>query len=228
MKRTTLGWFVLLLCITLVSFASAQTRPAAGPTQTPARPAQTPAGPAQAPAGSGSAPGAIPPLPGTARNTEPPSYIIQPNDVLRIYVWKDEALSQPRTLVRPDGRISINLVQDIQAAGLSPVQLKLKLEEKLREWVDVPNVTVIVDTIQPIEVYMMGNVATPGVLRNPTPLTIVQALGTAGGFSEYADKEGVMIIRGKDRIKFNFEDFIKRKIDKDNVMLMSGDVVWVP
>jgi polysaccharide export outer membrane protein len=226
MNRTTLGWLVLLLCITLVSFASAQTLPAAGSTQTPARSAQTPAGSTQAPAGS--APGAIPPVPGTNRTAEPPSYIIQPNDVLRIYVWKDEALSQPRTLVRPDGRISINLVQDIQAAGMTPVQLKLKLEERLKEWVDVPNVTVIVDTIQSYEVYMMGSVAHPGVVRSVIPLTIVQALGSVGGFSEYADKEEVTIIRGKDRIKFNFDDFIKRKIDKDNVTLLSGDVVWVP
>jgi polysaccharide export outer membrane protein len=203
MKRTPLGLLVLLL-----GFAPA----APAWAQTPAR---------QANAGN------IPQLPGT-RAQETPNYVIQPNDVLRIFVWKDETLSQQRTLVRPDGRISLPLVQDIQAAGLHPGQLKQRLEERFKEWVDVPNVTVIVDTIQSYEIYVMGNVANPGIVRSATPLTILQALGTAGGFREFAKKNGVTIIRGKDRMRFNFDEFIDGRAPNENITLLSGDVVWVP
>jgi polysaccharide export outer membrane protein len=202
MNRTPLGLLVLFL-----GFA-----PASAWAQTPAR---------QANAGN------LPLLPGT-RAQEAPNYIIQPNDVLRVFVWKDETLSQQRTLVRPDGRISLPLVQDIQAAGLNPGQLKQRLEERLKEWVDVPNVTVIVDTIQSYEIYVMGNVANPGVVKSATPLTVLQALGTAGGFREFADKNGVTIIRGRDRMRFNFDEFIKGRAPNENITLISGDVVWVP
>ena len=203
MNRTPLGLLVLFL-----GFAPAVPAWA----QTPAR---------QANAGN------IPLLPGT-RVQEAPNYTIQPNDVLRIFVWKDATLSQERTLVRPDGRISLPLVQDIQASGLNPGQLKQRLEERLKEWVDVPNVTVIVDTIQSYEIYVMGNVANPGVVRSATPLTILQALGTAGGFREFADKNGVTIVRGRDRLKFSFDEFIRGRAPDANITLISGDVVWVP
>jgi polysaccharide export outer membrane protein len=119
-------------------------------------------------------------------------------------------------------------VQDIQAAGLHPGQLKQRLEERFKEWVDVPNVTVIVDTIQSYEIYVMGNVANPGIVRSATPLTILQALGTAGGFREFAKKNGVTIIRGKDRMRFNFDEFIDGRAPNENITLLSGDVVWVP
>lgn len=215
MNRTIIGSVVLLLNIALVSTASGQSR-------NTARNAPPPV-PSPAPA-----PGSLTSqlVPGT--NKESPAYVIQPNDVLRIFVWKDDALTQPKTLVRPDGRISLPLVQDIQAAGLTPGQLKQKLEERLKDWVDVPNVTVIVDTIQSYEVYVMGNVATPGVVRNTSPLTVMQVLGTVGGFKEFADRQNVLIIRGKDRMKFNFEDYIKGRFSNDNITLQSGDVIWVP
>jgi polysaccharide export outer membrane protein len=106
--------------------------------------------------------------------------------------------------------------------------LKQRLEERLKEWVDVPNVTVIVDTIQSYEIYVMGNVANPGVVKSATPLTVLQALGTAGGFREFADKNGVTIIRGRDRMRFNFDEFIKGRAPNENITLISGDVVWVP
>jgi len=204
MNRTALRSSAFFMCMTLAASASAQTSGSARPAQGSAQPAAV------------------------TRNVEAPSYIIQPNDVLRIFVWKDETLSQSRTLVRPDGRISLPLVQDIPAAGQTPSQLKVKLEEKLKEWIDVPNVTVIVDTIQSYEIYLMGNVANPGVVKSATPLTIMQALGTGGGFKDFAEKNNVTIIRGKDRLKFNFEDYIKGRAPNENVTLITGDVVWVP
>jgi len=159
-----------------------------------------------------------------------PNYVIQPNDVLQVFVWKDETLSRDKILVRPDGRISLPLIQDMPAAGLNPVQLKQNIEEQLKPYMPntVPNVTVIVDTIQSYQVYVMGKVVTPGVIRSATPLTVMQALATAGGFREFADQGGIVVIHGGERLKFNYDDFVKGKNTGQNSSLVSGDVVVVP
>ena len=95
---------------------------------------------------------------------EPP-YVIQPNDILEIFVWKEPELTR-KVLVRPDGRISIPLVQDMQAAGINPTDLKAQLEEKLKEYLPAPNVTIIVDAIQSYRIYVNGKVQKPGSLTS--------------------------------------------------------------
>lgn len=169
----------------------------------------------------------VPQSAGPARNQELASYLIQINDVLHIFVWKEPDVSQGRVLVRPDGRISIPLVQDLQAAGLTPIQLKAKLEEKLKEKIDVPEVTVIVDTIQSYQIYVMGSVGHGGVFSSPIPLTIMQVLANAGGFSEFADKENVRIFRGNLIMRFNYKEYVEGKNLSQNIKLESGDVVEV-
>jgi polysaccharide export outer membrane protein len=154
--------------------------------------------------------------------------MIQPNDVLQIFVWKDPTVSRDKVLVRPDGRISLPLVQDLKAAGLTPMQLKESLEQRLAEFINLPNVTVIVDSIQSYEIYVMGKVAGPGPQRSATPLNIMQAIAAAGGFGEFADKGGIVIFRGDERIRFNYEDFEKGRNYGQNIVLLSGDVVNVP
>jgi polysaccharide export outer membrane protein len=166
---------------------------------------------------------AAPPKP-----VELPSYTIQPDDILEIFVRQEPTISRERVLVRPDGRISLPQVQDLQAAGLTPVQLKESLEEKLTEWIKVPNVTVIVESIQSYKIYVMGNVAGPGVQISATPLTIMHALAAAGGFTTFADKSDITIFRGDERIRFNYEEFTKGKKVGQNIVLRSGDVVNVP
>jgi len=160
-----------------------------------------------------------------------PAYVIQPNDLLEIVVWGEPEISRT-VLVRPDGRISLPLVQDLQASDLTPVQLKEQMENRLQEYVDSPNVTVIVEAIQSYKVYVIGKIQTPGGIVVEKPITVLQALSLAGGFREYADESEIHIVRtsgDQHRVfEFNYKDVIKGKKAEQNILLRSGDVVVVP
>src|SRR5436309_5759664 len=114
-----------------------------------------------------------------------PLYVIQPNDLLEIFVWKEPDLTR-KVLVRPDGRISFPLIQDMKAADISPEALKEEIERKLRDYLDAPSVTVIVEAIQSYRVFVTGKVQKPGPLTIEKPITVLQALAMAGGFAEFA------------------------------------------
>lgn len=160
-----------------------------------------------------------------------PLYLIQPNDVLQIFVWKEPNLSMKVT-VRPDGRISFPLVQDMQAAGLNPEQVKMKIEASLREYLDVPNVTVIVDAIQSYKVYVTGKVGKAGMIASEKPLSVLQAISLAGGFLEFSNEAETVVIRGSGEgsilYRFNYPEVIKGKNFSQNMLLKSGDIVIVP
>jgi len=163
--------------------------------------------------------------------TPEPLYVIQPNDVLEVFVWKEPDLSR-KALVRPDGRISVPLVQDLQAAGLTPAELKGKIEEALRDYIASPSVTVIVDQIQNYRIYVTGKVNNPSSYMLEKPITVLQAISLAGGFQEYADESEIKIVRtyGKEYVylDFNYKEVIKGKQTNQNILLRSGDVVVVP
>jgi polysaccharide export outer membrane protein len=197
-RRRTFGLLGLTLSVALVAVAYSQTAP-------------------------------VPTVPQSAgpMRSEQASYLIQVNDVLHVFVWKEPEITQSKVLVRPDGRISIPLVQDMQASGLTPIQLKQRLEDKLKDLIDVPNVTVIVDNIQSYQVYVMGYVARGGAFSSATPVTIMQALANAGGFTEFANKEDVRIFRGNLMMKFNYKDYTEGKNLSQNIKLESGDVLEV-
>jgi len=160
-----------------------------------------------------------------------PAYVIQPNDLLEIVVWGEPDISRT-VLVRPDGRISLPLVQDLQASELTPVELKEQMENRLKEYVDSPNVTVIIQAIQSYKVYVIGKIQNPGGIVVAKPITVLQALTLAGGFQEYADKSDISIVRtyGREHLvfEFNYKDVIKGKKAEQNIELRSGDVVVVP
>ena len=160
-----------------------------------------------------------------------PLYVVQPNDVLSIFVWKETNLSG-KVVVRPDGRISFPLIQDMQAAGLNPVQLKENIEKALMQYIDVPNVTVIVEAIQSYRVYVNGKVGKPGVIMNEKPISVLMALALAGGTQEFANTSEIVIVRGSGEdstlYRFNYPDVIKGKNFNQNMLLRSGDVVVVP
>ena len=176
-----------------------------------------------------------PSVPAIAKETAPAGqdslYIIQPNDVLEIFVWKEPDLTR-KVLVRPDGRISFPLVQDLQAAGSNPSELKEKIEQKLKEFLKSPNVTIIVDAIRSYTVYVVGKVQRPGSLTVEKPINVLQAVSLAGGFQDYAKDEEMAVIRnyGKENrvFDFNYKDVIKGKRADQNIWLLSGDVVVVP
>jgi polysaccharide export outer membrane protein len=162
---------------------------------------------------------------------EVPLYVIEPNDLLEVFVWKEPDLSRT-VLVRPDGRISFPLIQDLQASGLTPAELKGKVEELLKEFIAAPNVTVIVSAIQHYRIYVTGKVNSPSSFMVEKPITVLQALSLAGGFAEFADEGDIKIVRmyGNEYVylDFNYKDVIKGKNTQQNIVLRSGDVVVVP
>jgi polysaccharide export outer membrane protein len=159
------------------------------------------------------------------------NYIIGPEDVLFVYVWKEENLS--RTVpVRIDGMISIPLVDDIKAAGMTPLQLKEVLLAKLREFVETPDVTIIVTEANSYRVYVQGEVKTPGVFKLRTETSLVQLIIMAGGFTDWANQKKITIMRkegGKDsRIVVNYKKIVEGDEGAKDVMLKSGDIVIIP
>ena len=170
----------------------------------------------------------------TNASSEPavPLYIIQPNDILEIFVYKEPELTR-KVLVRPDGRISFPLVQDLQAAGINPGELKARIEKELEKFLNAPSVTVIVEAIQSYRIFVVGKVQKPGSYMSERPITVLQALAYAGGFQEFADESGMTIVRTTEQgrsavLNFNYKDVIKGKNAEQNIYLKSGDVVVVP
>jgi polysaccharide biosynthesis/export protein len=163
--------------------------------------------------------------------TPEPLYVIQPNDLLEIFVWKEPDLTR-KVLVRPDGRISFPLVQDLQAAGISPAELKKQAELKLSQFLSAPEVTVIVEAIQSYRIYVLGKVQKPGGINVEKAVTVLQALAFAGGFQDYAKDQEMTIIRSvgtENKVfNFNYRDVIRGKNAEQNILLQSGDVVVVP
>ncbi len=158
-------------------------------------------------------------------------YVIGSEDVLHIHVWKEEHLS--RTVpVRIDGKISLPLVDEVQAAGLTPLQLKESLMKKLKEFVDIPNVSVMVMEANSFKVYISGQVKSPGVYRLRSETTLLQMIPLAGGFTDWANQKKILIIRkeeGKEkRITVNYKKLVKGEDKSSNIILKAGDTIIVP
>ncbi len=160
-----------------------------------------------------------------------PSYKIGAQDVLSISVWKDPELTQT-VPVRPDGKISMPLLNDVQAAGLTPNELRDNITEALKKYVADPVVTVIVTQINSQRVYITGEVTHPGAFPLMPGTTILQALSSAGGFTNFANTKKIYMFRmvnGK-RVDFpfNYKDVIDGKKLDENVVLQAGDTIVVP
>ncbi len=159
------------------------------------------------------------------------TYIIGPEDVLSINVWREETLTG-QVPVRSDGKISLPLIDEIHAAGLTPLQLKEKLTLRLKEFIDNPNVSVIVVQANSQKVYVSGEVRTPGVYPLRGETTLLQVIPMAGGFTEWADQKKVLIIRKegeKDkRIVVNYKKIVSGEDMSYNIKLKPGDTVIVP
>ncbi len=160
-----------------------------------------------------------------------PGYVIGPEDVLHIAVWKEEALT--RTVpVRSDGMISLPLVNDVQAAGLTPLQLREILVKKFGAFIANPVVTVVLTEANSFKVFVTGQVANPGVFSLRRETTLLQVITMAGGFTAEANREKIVLIRreqGKDtRFVINYREIIDGVNPEANVVLRSGDTVVVP
>ncbi len=158
-------------------------------------------------------------------------YIIGPQDVLSIDVWKNQEVSR-NVPVRPDGKISLPLLNDVQAAGLTPMQLQNNLRDALKKFISDPQVTVIVTQINSQRIYVLGEVAHPGAFPMLPHMNVLQALSTAGGFSQFAKESGVYVLRtenGKQvTLPFNYKEVVRGKRADQNIELKPGDTVVVP
>jgi polysaccharide export outer membrane protein len=159
-------------------------------------------------------------------------YVIGPEDMLQITVWKNESLSRA-IAVRPDGKISLPLLHDVQAAGLTPMQLQEKLANALGEFMPNPEVSVSVTDVRSYRVSVLGEVQKPGVLQLKSDTTVLEAIALAGGFRDFASPGKIMIIRKNGdgqthKIRFNYNRVVKDNQGEGNVTLKSGDVVVVP
>jgi len=158
-------------------------------------------------------------------------YVIGAEDVLYIHVWREDALS--RTVpVRMDGNISLPIINEIKAAGLTPLQLKEALTAKLKEFIESPNVSVTVMEANSFKVYVSGQVKTPGVYRLRSETTVLQIIPMAGGFTEWANQKKIVIIRKENsqerRITVNYKKIMKGDNSGSDITLKSGDTVIVP
>ena len=160
-----------------------------------------------------------------------PTYVIGPEDGLDISVWKEPDVSRA-VPVRPDGKISLPLLNDIQAAGLTPMQLQAVVTEGLKKFFTGPQVTVIVTQINSRRIYVMGEVARPGAFPMLPNMTILQALSTAGGFSQYAKLSAIYLLRTENgrqvTYPFNYKEVIRGQKPEQNIALKPGDTIVVP
>ena len=158
-------------------------------------------------------------------------YKIGPQDVVRIDVWKEPEIT--RTIpVRPDGKISLPLLNDVQAAGLTAIQLGNSIHDGLTKYLNSPQVTVTVTEINSRRVYITGEVNRPGTIPLLPDMTVLQALSSGGGFTQFAKLKGIYVLRnegGKQvKLPFNYREVVKGKNQEQNILLLPGDVIVVP
>jgi polysaccharide export outer membrane protein len=160
-----------------------------------------------------------------------PDYVIGADDVLSILFWRDKDLSTEVT-VRPDGKITLPLLNDVQAAGRTPEELGDAVREAARKFVEDPNPTVIVKEIKSRRVFITGRIEKPGPYPLNGKTTILQLIAMAGGLREFVDGKDISLMRSeKDKqsvFAFNYQDVVKKRYLHQNIELKPGDVVVVP
>ncbi len=160
----------------------------------------------------------------------PVDYLIGPDDTLHISVWKepDMTVSLP---VRPDGKISMPLLDDVQAAGMTPMQLAAALKEKLKKYIADPRVTVVVTAMNSQRVFVLGEVAHTGPMALLPGMTMLQALSTAG-FTQFSNLKAIYLLRTENgqetKIPFKYKDAVKGKSTQTDLVLKPGDTIVVP
>jgi polysaccharide export outer membrane protein len=161
----------------------------------------------------------------------PSQYVIGADDVLSVVFWRDKELSSDVT-VRPDGKISLPLINDVQAVGLTPAQLRDVIADEAKKYVEDPNVTVVVKSINSRKVFITGEVKKPGPFPLTGPTSVLQLISIAGGLADYAKPEKISIVRvegGKTvSYKFNYKEVLEGKKLAQNIELKPGDTIIVP
>jgi polysaccharide export outer membrane protein len=143
-----------------------------------------------------------------------------------IKVWRENDFTGPQG-VRPDGKITIPLIGDLQAAGLTPERLAAQLTQSLSQYINKPDITVTIAQVNSKKYTITGEVNHPGVFPLVVATKVFDALGSAGGFRDFANKKDIVIIRGDKRLKFNWNDVVKGKKLEQNILLENGDTILV-
>jgi polysaccharide export outer membrane protein len=171
------------------------------------------------------------PASGAVRRTIP-EYRIEAGDVLAVEVWKEPDLSSPNVPVRLDGKISLPMLGQTDAAGLTPGELETSLVTKYGEYVRAPRVTVLLKEINSQKAYVIGEVKKEGFVRLASPVTVLQALAECGGLTDYANRGKIHILRtagGREALlPFDYTAVVKGKKMEQNIVLLPGDTVVVP
>jgi len=172
-------------------------------------------------------------LPASTTKPHDASFVIGNDDLLSINVWKEPDVSRPSIPVRPDGKISLPLAGEVQAAGRTPLQLEQDIAGKLRSYMDTPEVTVIVQQINSEKFNILGQIVKPGSYPLTRGTTVLDAIATANGFRDFAKQKSIYILRQSStgaevRILFNYKDVIKGKHSEQNIKLEPRDTIVVP
>ena len=215
-----------------------QTQPAPAPA--PAAPPQAPPAPPPAPTPDATKPPpveAVPPAgaqPQTVPTTgiqPPPGYVIGARDTLSVIFWRDKDMSADVS-VRPDGMISLPLINEIKAEGLTPDQLRDQVTQRAARYVADPTVSIVVREIHSRQVYITGEINRPGAYSLMSPTTVMQLISMAGGLREFAKTKDIIILRNEggkqSAIEFNYKDVRNGKKLTQNILLQPGDTIIVP
>jgi polysaccharide export outer membrane protein len=161
----------------------------------------------------------------------PADYVVGAEDVLSIFFWRERDLSGD-VIVRPDGKISLPLLNDIDVAGLTPDQIRERLIDRAKEFVEEPTATVVVKQIHSRKIFITGSVERPGTFPLMQPTTVLQLIALAGGLREFADASNIVVVRQEGArqvtFQFNYNDVKNRRNLAQNIALKPGDTVIVP
>ncbi len=160
----------------------------------------------------------------------PSDYIIGADDTLHVSVWKESEMNVTLP-VRPDGKISLPLLDDVPAAGMTPMQLAASIKEKLKKYISDPRVTVVVTAMNSQRIYVLGEVLHTGAMALLPHMTMLQALSSAG-FTQFANLKAIYLLRNENgqqvKMRFNYKDAIKGRGDQQMIVLKPGDTIVVP
>jgi polysaccharide export outer membrane protein len=161
----------------------------------------------------------------------PPGYVVGDSDVLHINVWKEQDLTQT-VVVRTDGKISLPLINEIMVSGMTPLQIQELIAEKLKSYINNPQVTVTVTDIRSKKAFITGEVLRPGSYSLNAQTSVLQLIAQAGGFTPFAKRDSIVILRTEDgkltRMKFQYKEVVKGNKAEQNIDLHPGDTVVVP
>ena len=219
MKRYSLRLALMPAMFMFVYFtAAAQTQP--GPQPKPNEPKPQAAAP-----GSTTAPEKT--AESSAAAVDPNKYLIGPEDLLFIRVWREPDFTSPAS-VRPDGKITLPLIGDVQAGDQTPLQLTKTITEMLGKYINNPDVNVVVTEVRSKKYYIDGEVLKPGTYLLVTPTTVLEALSNAGGFRDFANTKKIRILRQGNILHLNYKDVSKGKNLEQNIKVEAGDHIIVP